>query len=188
MEAGLIATVEKFHCCNMYMMHTHIFLSSHNSLLPFPLPSPFPPSSPFFFLPSLPLSSFLFHSTPSPPPFSTTKQTYYGADGIDIDSITDYTQQEAMRAMVKTYGQMPLQLFREPHPPRSKSPVLTTFRMRIGFALRRFTTNSPLVKVGEKFPGASQTNTVHINTQARFSLVLDLSGCFLTLVQLQVAS
>lgn len=137
-------------------MHTHIFLSPHNSLLPFP------PSSPFFFLPSLPLSSFLFHSTPSPPPFtpspppfSTTKQTYYGADGIDIDSITDYTQQEAMRAMVKTYGQMPLQLFREPHPPRSKSPVLTTFRMRIGFALRRFTTNSPLVKVGEKFPGAS---------------------------------
>ena len=56
-----------------------------------------------------------------------------------------------MRAMVKTYGQMPLQLFREPHPTRSKSPVLTTFRMRIGFALRRFTTNSPLVKVGKSF-------------------------------------
>ncbi|CAI8030834.1 Lysosomal-trafficking regulator [Geodia barretti] len=62
--------------------------------------------------------------------------TYYGADGIDIDSVTDPTQQAAMRAMVKTYGQMPLQLFRDPHPPRSKNSILTSFRIRIGSALR----------------------------------------------------
>lgn len=73
--------------------------------------------------------------------------TYYGADGIDIDAVTDSTQRAAMRAMVKTYGQMPLLLFREPHPARSKNSVLTTFRMRIGIALKRFTTSSPLARV-----------------------------------------
>ena len=73
-------------------------------------------------------------------------QTYYGADGIDIDSVTDPTQQAAMRAMVKTYGQMPLQLFREPHAPRTKNTVLTNFRMRLGNVLKRFTTTSPMIK------------------------------------------
>ena len=74
-------------------------------------------------------------------------QTYYGADGIDIDSIQDPTQQAAMKTMVRTYGQMPLQLFREPHPPRTKTTVLTMFRMRIGSALKRFTTSSPFAKL-----------------------------------------
>ena len=46
---------------------------------------------------------------------------------------------------------MPLQLFREPHPPRSKSTVLTVFRMRIGSALRRLTTPSPLVRVNSPY-------------------------------------
>ena len=74
-------------------------------------------------------------------------QTYYGADGIDIDSVTDPTQQAAMKAMVKTYGQMPLQLFREPHAPRTKNTVLTNFRMRLGNVLKRFTTTSPMIKI-----------------------------------------
>ena len=41
-----------------------------------------------------------------------------------------------MRAMVKTYGQMPLQLFKDAHAPRSKNSILTSFRIRIGSALR----------------------------------------------------
>lgn len=74
-------------------------------------------------------------------------QTYYGADGIDIESVTDPTQQAAMKAMVKTYGQMPLQLFREPHPPRSKNSMLTSFRIRIGSALRWLSTSPPIRRV-----------------------------------------
>ena len=68
---------------------------------------------------------------------------------MDIDSVTDMTQQAAMRTMVKTYGQMPAQLFREAHPPKAKTaaPVLTMFRMRLGNALRRFTSTSSLAKV-----------------------------------------
>ena len=62
--------------------------------------------------------------------------------------MTDLTQQAAMRTMVKTYGQMPAQLFREPHQQRTKtSPVLTTFRMRLGNALKRLTSTSPLFKI-----------------------------------------
>ena len=52
-----------------------------------------------------------------------------------------------MRTMVKTYGQMPLLLFREPHPPRAKTTVLTMFRMRFGSIKKRFTATSPLAKV-----------------------------------------
>ena len=52
-----------------------------------------------------------------------------------------------MKAMVKTYGQMPLQLFREAHAPRTKSTVLTNFRVRLGNVLKRFTTVSPLIRV-----------------------------------------
>lgn len=53
-----------------------------------------------------------------------------------------------MRTMVKTYGQMPVLLFREPHTPKAKTaPVLTMFRMRLGNALKRFTTTSPLFKI-----------------------------------------
>ncbi len=73
-------------------------------------------------------------------------QTYYG--GMDIDSVTDSTQQAAMKAMVKTYGQMPAQLFKEPHPPRTKmTPVLTTFRMRLGNVLKRLTSTSQISKI-----------------------------------------
>ncbi len=53
-----------------------------------------------------------------------------------------------MRTMVKTYGQMPAQLFNEPHPQRTNiAPVLTTFRMRLGNVLKRLTSTSPLFKV-----------------------------------------
>lgn len=77
------------------------------------------------------------------PPFLLI-QTYYGADGIDIESISDPTQQAAMRAMVKTYGQMPLQLYRDPHPTRSKNSILTSFRIRIGSALRWLSAPPPV--------------------------------------------
>lgn len=49
-----------------------------------------------------------------------------------------------MKAMVKTYGQMPLQLFKDPHPPRSKNSILTSFRIRIGSALRWLSTVPPI--------------------------------------------
>ena len=78
-------------------------------------------------------------------------QTYYGADGIDIESVTDCTQQAAMRTMVKTYGQMPLQLFRDPHPPRSKNSILTSFRIRIGSALRWLSMTPPLLRTTSPF-------------------------------------
>ena len=44
--------------------------------------------------------------------------------------------------MVKTYGQMPLQLFKDAHPARTKMTIVTAFRMRVGTALRRFTSYS----------------------------------------------
>ncbi len=79
-------------------------------------------------------------------------QTYYGADGIDIESVTDETQRAAMRAMVKTYGQMPQQLFRDYyHPNRTKSGVLTSFRMRLGTVLKKLTSNSPYVKITSQY-------------------------------------
>lgn len=59
----------------------------------------------------------------------------------------DPTQQDAMRAMVKTYGQMPLQLFKDHHQPRSKSTVITAFRIRIGTALKRLTSSSSSIKL-----------------------------------------
>jgi len=68
---------------------------------------------------------------------------------MDIDSVTDTTQQAAMKTMVKTYGQMPAQLLKEPHPQRAKTaPVLTSFRMRIGNVLKRLTSISPISKIG----------------------------------------
>lgn len=73
--------------------------------------------------------------------------TYYGADGIDIDAIEDPTQQEALKTMVKTYGQMPLQLFKDSHPPRSKSTVRTTLLIRFGFALKKLTSTSNQLKM-----------------------------------------
>ena len=69
-------------------------------------------------------------------------------DGIDIDAIEDRTQQDAMRTMVKTYGQMPQQLFKDPHLSRKKTTVLTAFRIRIESAFKRVTSlgqlNQPL--------------------------------------------
>ena len=73
-------------------------------------------------------------------------QTYY-EEGFDIDKITDSTQQAALRAMVKTYGQMPRQLFKEPHPARNKMTVFTTFRIRIGTVLKRLTADSVFDKL-----------------------------------------
>ena len=78
-------------------------------------------------------------------------ETYYGADGIDIESVTDPTHQAAMKAMVKTYGQMPLQLFKEPHPSRSKNSILTSLRIRIGSALRWLSTSPPILKVASPY-------------------------------------
>lgn len=40
-------------------------------------------------------------------------QTYFG---IDVDSVQDKLKRNALQAMVKTYGQTPKQLFRNPHP------------------------------------------------------------------------
>ena len=51
-----------------------------------------------------------------------------------------------MKAMVKTYGQMPLQLFKDPHPPRSKNSILTSFRIRIGSALRWLSASPPVLR------------------------------------------
>ena len=104
------------------------------------MPSSYPhPYLPIFLLLCLPIS-FPVHS------LFLFRQTYYG--GMDIDSVTDSTQQAAMRTMVKTYGQMPAQLFKEPHPQRTKtSPVLTTFRMRLGNALKRLTSTSSISKI-----------------------------------------
>lgn len=73
--------------------------------------------------------------------------TYYGSDGIDFESITDPCQQAAVKAMVKTYGQMPLQLFREPHPPRDKASVLTLLNLFIEPVLKRFAgATMPLIR------------------------------------------
>ena len=70
-----------------------------------------------------------------------------------------------MRAMVKTYGQMPLQLFRDPHPTRSKNSMLTSFRIRIGSALRWLSATPPLLKV------TSPLFWMHISVlKARFAL------------------
>lgn len=154
--------------------------SSPPSPLPFPSLSPSPvhpplstpfPTSPFPPLPSLPFPT----SPPSPPsPYTSfAQQTYYGADGIDIDSVGDSTQQAAMRTMVRTYGQMPLQLFREPHLPRSKSPVLTTFRMRIGYALRRFTSTSSLSKVS----GSEELPSPHRQKLPLLYLHISIHAC-----------
>ena len=87
-----------------------------------------------------------------------------------------------MKAMVKTYGQMPLQLFREPHAPRTKSAVLTNFRVRLGNVLKRFTAVSPLIRVTSsmfwsnvtlhraKMGGASSDNDF-VGTQGKSELV-----------------
>ena len=40
-------------------------------------------------------------------------QTYFGKD---VDSIADPVRRQALKTMVKTYGQTPRQLFRSPHP------------------------------------------------------------------------
>ena len=48
---------------------------------------------------------------------------------------------------MKTYGQMPRQLFKEPHPARNKMTVFTTFRIRIGTVLKRLTTDSVFDKL-----------------------------------------
>ena len=48
---------------------------------------------------------------------------------------------------MKTYGQMPRQLFKEPHPARNKMTVFTTFRIRIGTVLKRLTADSVFDKL-----------------------------------------
>lgn len=98
---------------------------------------PLPPPPP---LPSPPLSSFSPSSSPLPP-LPLSEKTYYGADGIDVDTLQDETQQEALKTMVKTYGQMPLQLFKDSHPPRSKTTVRTTLLIRFGFAIKKLTSS-----------------------------------------------
>lgn len=93
-------------------------------------------------------------------------QTYYG--GMDIESVTDTTQQAAMRTMVKTYGQMPAQLFRDPHSQRTKtSPVLTMFRMRLGNALKRLTSTSPHFRTNPLFWTKVSLHKVRIGTSSQ---------------------
>lgn len=48
-------------------------------------------------------------------------QTYFG---IDVNSVQDPVKRHALRTMVKTYGQTPKQLFRNPHPARMPSQAL----------------------------------------------------------------
>lgn len=56
---------------------------------------------------------------PNPPPISSLThvwlllQTYFG---VDVDSIEDPVRRSAIKTMIKTYGQTPKQLFRNPHP------------------------------------------------------------------------
>ena len=45
-------------------------------------------------------------------------QTYFG---IEVDNIADPVRRNAIKTMIKTYGQTPKQLFRIPHPARLQS-------------------------------------------------------------------
>ena len=58
----------------------------------------------------------------------------------------DLTQQEAIQTMVKTFGQMPQQLFNEPHLLRSKPTVRTTLLIRFGSAIKKLTSLSSNAK------------------------------------------
>ena len=49
--------------------------------------------------------------------------------------------------MVKTFGQMPQQLFNEPHPLRSKPTVRTTLLIRFGSAIKKLTSLSSTIKL-----------------------------------------
>ena len=49
-------------------------------------------------------------------------QTYFG---VDVDSIADPVRRSAMRTMIKTYGQTPKQLFKQPHPPATAGAKVT---------------------------------------------------------------
>ena len=40
-------------------------------------------------------------------------QTYFG---MDVENIADEVRKNAIKTMIKTYGQTPKQLFRNPHP------------------------------------------------------------------------
>ena len=90
------------------------------------------------------------NTTPTNPDVFVSIQTYY-EEGFDIDKIEDTTQQAALRAMVKTYGQMPRQLFKEPHPARNKMTVFTTFRIRIGSVLKRLTAETVFDKLDNPY-------------------------------------
>lgn len=52
---------------------------------------------------------------------------------------------------MKTYGQMPQQLFKEPHPARNKMTVFTTFRIRISTVLKRLTADSVFDKLDNPY-------------------------------------
>ena len=43
-------------------------------------------------------------------------QTYFG---IDVDNIEDPVRRNAIKTMIKTYGQTPKQLFKSAHPSRT---------------------------------------------------------------------
>ena len=65
--------------------------------------------------------------------------TYFGA--VDLDKITDIVQRKAILAQIDEYGQTPMQLFDEAHPPRfAKSEVLATvFKSR---KVRHYSSNA----------------------------------------------
>ena len=91
--------------------------------------------------------------------------------------MTDTTQQAAMRTMVKTYGQMPAQLFREQHPQRTNtSPVLTTFRMRLGNALKRLAFISPYKITNTLFWNNVSLHKVRISTSSHDCDFVGTSG------------
>jgi len=47
-------------------------------------------------------------------------QTYHG---LDLDTIDDELQRRALAVMIQTYGQVPRQLFKQPHPSSADSPA-----------------------------------------------------------------
>ena len=60
----------------------------------------------------------------------------------------DPTLYARLRSEVKMYGQMPIQLFKDPHPARHHTTALREFMWRVGSLLRRMQDQSPFSNLG----------------------------------------
>lgn len=77
-------------------------------------------------------------------------QTYFG---MALDTFADEVQQCALKAMVRTYGQMPKQIFKAPHLPHltvkqlrsTKSPVVSVTGIKWGSYVGAYDTLEPVV-------------------------------------------